>query len=175
MENTDIDWQDYEELVKDIYGALGKAHGVTIECWGTNCRRVGKSGATYQIDLLTTFTDGVHRYQTAIECKYWDRHVGRDVINKHAQLVDDVQVNKGVVVSKMGFSSQAKMVAAANNIGLVELRKPLDQDWEGRVRNIHFRILVNATQIQDLTLDILAAPGSEVALHGGSVSVDFLP
>ena len=31
---NDIPWQDYEELVKDIYQALGQASGVTVECWG---------------------------------------------------------------------------------------------------------------------------------------------
>ena len=30
----DVRWQDYEELVKDIYQALGQLSGVTIECWG---------------------------------------------------------------------------------------------------------------------------------------------
>ena len=174
MMNADIQWQDYEELVKEIYEALGKAHGVTIECWGANCRRAGKSGATYQIDLLTSHTDGVHQYQTAIECKYWDKPVGRDVISKQAQLVQDVQVNKGVVVSKMGFSSQAKMVATANNIGLVELRKPTDKDWEGRVRTIHVQILMKQRRIRDLKFGVVPLPGCEKAIPSGPMSVHLL-
>ena len=32
---SDIRWQDYEELVKDIYQVLGQADGVTVECWGS--------------------------------------------------------------------------------------------------------------------------------------------
>ena len=37
----DIHWEDYEELVKDIYQALGRANGVTIECWGRSCKVEG--------------------------------------------------------------------------------------------------------------------------------------
>ena len=155
MLNTQIQWNDYEELVKDIYQALGKAHGVRIECWGADCRRTGVSGATYQIDVLAAHSDGVHQYLTAIECKYWNRKVGRDVISKHTQLVQDVQADKGIVVSKMGFSSQAKMVAAANNIGLVVLRKPLDEDWDGKIKEIHIRMVMDQTEIYDISFDIL--------------------
>ena len=170
MKNAGIPWQDYEELVKQIYEALGQAHGVTIECWGSNCRRTGKSGATYQIDVLATHSDGVHQYRTAIECKYWDKPVGRDVISKQAQLVQDIQVNKAVVVSKMGFSDQAQMVAQANNIGLVELRKPVDKDWQGRIRGIHVQILIKQQQIQNLTLGIVATPEQARALPEGPMS-----
>ena len=169
MMNTDIEWQNYEELVKEIYEALGKAHGVTIECWGAKCRRTGKSGATYQIDVLTSHTDGVHQYQTAIECKYWDKLVGRNVISQLAHLVEDVQVNKGVAVSKMGFSRQAKMVAKANNIGLVELRQPTDEDWEGRIRTINFQIVMKQRMIRDLTLGIAPEPGYEKTVPSGTM------
>lgn len=41
FDGDDVHWQDYEELVKGIYQALGQANGVGIECWGGSCRVEG--------------------------------------------------------------------------------------------------------------------------------------
>ncbi|MYH60227.1 MAG: restriction endonuclease [Caldilineaceae bacterium SB0675_bin_29] len=175
MTSVQIQWDDYEELVKDIYETLGKAHGVTIECWGAKCRRTGKSGASYQFDVLTTHSDGVHQYRTAIECKYWNKKVDRRVINEHVQLVQEVQVDKGVVVSKLGFSSDAKKVATANNIGLVELRRPLDKDWEGKIKDIHIKLSIDQTEIYDFSFTILQRAGDDNTLQSGPLHCPILP
>ena len=71
-DSDDVRWQDYEELVKDIYLALGQTIGVTIECWGSSCRVEGPPGVSNQIDVLTSHSDGLHQYTTAISCKYWN-------------------------------------------------------------------------------------------------------
>ena len=99
----DIRWQDYEELVKDIYQALGQANGVIIECWGSSCRVEGPPGVYHQIDVLTSHSDGLHQYRTAISCKHWNERVGIPVVREIAQIVDDARLSKGVIVSKMGF------------------------------------------------------------------------
>ena len=66
MMNADIQWQDYEELVKEIYEALGKAHGVTIECWGANCRRARQVWR----NLSNRPADVAHRWCTSIPNGY---------------------------------------------------------------------------------------------------------
>ena len=66
------------------------------------------------------------------------------------------------------------MVATANNIGLVELRKPTDKDWEGRVRTIHVQILMKQRRIRDLTLGVAPLPGREKAIPSGPISVHLL-
>ena len=76
----DIRWQDYEELVKDIYEALGQANGVTIECWGRSCKVDGPPGVFHQIDVLTTHSDGLHQYRTAISCKNWNKKAGIPIV-----------------------------------------------------------------------------------------------
>ena len=133
----DIRWQDYEELVKDIYQALGRANGVTIECWGSSCKVEGPPGVFHQIDVLTRHGDGLHQYRTAISCKNWKSKVGLSIVRDFAQIVQDARLSKGVIVSKMGFTGPAKTLAEAKNIGLVELRKPVDSDWDGYIREIH--------------------------------------
>ena len=123
----DIRWQDYEELVKDIYEVLGRANGVTIECWGSSCRVEGPPGVFHQIDVLTVHSDGLHHYRTAISCKNWNNKVGIPIVREFSQIIDDARLSKGVIVSKMGFTKPAMAYAEAKNIGLVELRKPLDK------------------------------------------------
>ena len=144
-----MNWRSYEETVKDIYATLGKSRGVEIECWGPSCKIEGKSGVSHQVDVLTTFSDGVHKYRTAIECKYWNKKVPKDVIAKLESIVQDTSIDKGVVVSKMGFTDDAKSYAEFKNIGLVELRKPIDKDWEGTIRTININMRINMPHVYD--------------------------
>ena len=154
--DNEVRWQDYEELVKDIYQALGQANGVTIECWGSSCRVEGPPGVFHQIDVLTSHSDGLHRYQTAISCKYWNNKVGIPTVREFAQIVQDARLSKGVMVSKMGFTGPAKTYAESKNIGLVELRKPVDKDWDGYIREIHIRLMIHQPEIYDLEFQLPA-------------------
>ena len=160
----DISWQDYEELVKDIYQALGRANGVTIECWGNSCKVEGPPGVFHQIDVLTSHSDGLHRYRTAISCKYWNKNVGIPIVRDFALIIQEARLSKGVIVSKIGFTKPAKDLAKAKNIGLVELRKPLDRDWDGYLREIHINLIIDQTQIDDIQLKLIRpkpVPGKE--------------
>ena len=147
-----MNWRSYEETVKDIYATLGKSRGVGIEGWGPNCKIKGRSGVAHQVDVLTTFSDGVHEYRTAIECKYWNKKVPKDVIAKLASIVEDTTIDKGVAVSKMGFTDDAKSFAEFKNVGLVELRKPVDKDWEGKIKTINIDLRISMPHVYDLQI-----------------------
>ncbi len=67
-----------------------------------------------------------------------------------AQVVTDAALSKGVMVSKMGFTGPAKQYANATNIGLVELRKPLDKDWDGFIREVRGEIIIDQSRIRDV-------------------------
>ncbi|MDE0152645.1 MAG: restriction endonuclease [Gammaproteobacteria bacterium] len=125
-----MEWQSYEELVKNIYQELGKATGVQIECWGSTCKVLGQSGVSHQIDILTSHSDGIHTYKTAIECKFWDKKISKDVVFKLSEILTDAKLDKGVVVSKSGFTESAKAIANTKNIKLVQLREPVAADWD---------------------------------------------
>lgn len=132
-----MNWQSYEERVKDIYEKLGKFANIRILCWGSACKVQGKSGVFHQIDVLTSHSDGVHEYRTAIECKHWEKKVDKDPIAKLSVILDDTQIEKGVIVSQSGFTPDAEGLARSKNISLVELRNPLDADWEGLIKDVH--------------------------------------
>ena len=152
---NELSWQDYEEVVRDIHEALGAEDGVEIVCWGRSCRVRGYSGTEHQIDVLTKHRAAPYEYLTAIECKYWNERVGKSNIATFFAVLEDINVNKGVVVSKMGFTDPAKQYAKSKNIGLIELRRPLDDDWEGRVKDITGEIVVSfPPEIYDVTVQL---------------------
>ena len=127
-----MNWQAYEDVTKYIYETLGRDFGVKVDCHGRNCKVKGKSEVPHQIDVLTSHTDGLHTYRTAVECKYWDKSIDKDIIMKVAAIVEDANLQKGVIVSKLGFTPDAISWAKYRNIGLVELREMREKDWEGR-------------------------------------------
>jgi hypothetical protein len=114
-------WENYESTVKYIYEALGARVGVVVECYGASCRRLGKSGVSHQIDVLTSHSDGIHKYYTNIECRYWDQKINKDIVIKTAYINDDCNFDKSVLVSKQGFTEDAVLTARNANVYLVEL------------------------------------------------------
>jgi Restriction endonuclease len=136
-----MNWEIYEETVKNIYQVLGASKGVKIECYGNSCKCTGKSGDDHQIDVLTVHTDGLHDYKTSIECKYWNKKINKDIVMKACGIRQDCNLQKGVIVSKMGFTPDAIKFAKHNGIGLVELREPLKQDIENRITEVNINII----------------------------------
>lgn len=129
-EASELNWKKYETITKYIYEVLGKEFGVKIEGFGNRCKVVGKSGVAHQIDVLTAHSDGIHTYRTAIECKYWEEKITKDIVMKVSEIIDDTGINKGVIVSKSGFTQDGFDFAKYKNIGLVELRELDEKDLE---------------------------------------------
>lgn len=131
LEKTNLDWKKYESIVKYIYETLGKESGVNIEGYGNDCKVKGKSGIKHQIDVLTKHSDGIHNYRTAIECKYWKEKINKDIVMKVSEIIEDAGINKGVIVSKNGFTPDGISYAKYKNIGLVELREIEKKEKKG--------------------------------------------
>ena len=159
-DSADFGWETYEETVKDIYQALGRVDGVSVECWGRTCTVPVAGGVQRQVDVLTTHTNDDQRYRTAISCKWWNKRVGVDHVSDFALTVQDAQLDAGIIVSKMGFTGPAQDLARAKDIGLVELRKPLETDWEGSITRVHVKILYSPPHRYRYTLS-MTKPGPD--------------
>jgi hypothetical protein len=94
LKSKDMEWKEYEEITKHIYETIGKQNVVEIIGYGNTCKVKGKSGLEHQVDVLTTHSDGLHSYKTAIECKYWDKSINKDIVMKVAEIVEDAHINK---------------------------------------------------------------------------------
>jgi len=168
-----MDWKQYEAVTKYIYETLGKDYGVKIVGHGNTCKVHGKSGVWHQIDVLSSHSNGVHIYKIAIECKYWDKSIDKDVIMKAAEIVEDAALSKGVIVSKLDFTQDATDYARYRNIGLVELREMKAKDWTDRPhvmilnsQRLHPEItrLVLTPSDESLVLDSVEASPKEIEI-----------
>ena len=156
-----MDWESYEDMVRYIYEQLGRLDSVKILCSGSDCKVMGKSGVNHQIDVLTSHRAGPHSYKTAIECKYWKDKVQKDTITKLSEILEDAKIEKGILVSKSGFTQDAVKFAEYKNISLVELREPTDADWKGRVRDIVININVLIPNVYEYEFIPEVSAGSE--------------
>lgn len=146
-ELNELDWKKYEAITKYIYETLGKASGVKIDGFGPSCKLVGKSGVTHQIDVLTSHSDGIHPYRTAIECKYWKDKIDKDIVMKVSEIIEDTGIDKGIIVSKSGFTQDGFDYAKHKNIRLVELKETDEKDQHGKREQIDIATLEIKTTI----------------------------
>ena len=151
---NNLDWKTYESITKYIYETLGEKSGVKIKGYGNTCKVIGKSGVSHQIDVLTLHSDGIHNYETAIECKYWKEKINKDIVMKVSEIIEDANINKGVIVSKNGFTQDGIDYAKYRNIGLVELREIHSEDLNGKSKemnigdlDIHISMLIRRPEI----------------------------
>ena len=77
--------------------------------------------------------------KTAIECKYWKEKVNKDIVMKVSEIIADANINKGVIVSKNGFTQDGIDYAKYRNIGLIELREIETEDLNGSSEENKYR------------------------------------
>lgn len=144
MENQNkLDWKTYEFITKYIYETLGQKYNINIEGYGHNCKIKGKSGVEHQIDVLTSETDNTGTYRTAIECKYVNKKVNKDIVMKLLSIINDTDIKRGIIVSKSGYTPDAQQFAQYNNILIVHLRETGKEDKELQKEFHFFDLRVN--------------------------------
>ena len=128
---------EYELFVKDVYECLNRADGLSDVQIQHDVTLIGAAGVEHQIDVFWTFKIGGVDYKVAVECKDYNSHVSKEKIETFHAILHDVGNIHGIFVSKMGFQSGAIMYAKKYGIQLMEIRKPIDSDWKGRIKDIH--------------------------------------
>ncbi|MBZ4033887.1 restriction endonuclease [Flavobacterium sp. 17A] len=136
-DHNKLDWQTYELITKYIYETLGQQYNINIEGYGRNCKIIGHSGVQHQIDVLTSETDQSGRYRTAIECKYLNKKVNKDIVMKLLAIINDTDVKRGIIVSKSGYTPDAYQFAKHNKILIVQLREA-KKETKGPPKQMHF-------------------------------------
>ncbi|MBB3123299.1 hypothetical protein FHS04_000796 [Mesoflavibacter sabulilitoris] len=137
---------EYELLTKEIYETLLNEEGVTVNVQH-NALVKGKA-FTHQIDVYWEYKVAGITHKVAIECKNYNSNVSiAKVRDFYAVLVDLGTVN-GIMVSKVGFQKGAKEFAEYYGINLMELRKPNDNDWKGRVKTIELNLSIIKTNVK---------------------------
>jgi hypothetical protein len=118
------DWKGFEKFVAKMYSDNADVvvqHNVTM---------IGKYGDKRQIDVLVTQKSKLHTYQTLIECKFLkEDKVDRGVIDILAASVEDLNANKGAIITTVGYEAGAIEYAKGKNIDIFIVRNVLDGEW----------------------------------------------
>ncbi|MFH2048145.1 MAG: restriction endonuclease [bacterium] len=106
-------WSAFENVIAQIYRLLG-ADSVK--------QNVSMSG--HQIDIyVEEKTASGQVVKTAVECKYYKKNVGKDVVASYCIISDFLrkagQIDKAVLVSYTGFTKEAFLTAKAMKVELI--------------------------------------------------------
>ena len=138
------------------------------------------SGCAHQIDIYWEFKMAGRTFQTAIECKAYDRAVTIGRVRDFYGVLADIPGLQGIMVSLIGFQSGAKQYADHYGIDLKEVRPPTDEDWVGRIKDIRLQFFVVTPIIREMRPDVTEEfrktlmPGEEMRLHFEGTNFDSL-
>lgn len=146
---------EYERLTQEIYQALNDSEDVKAIDVKHNVKMEGKSGCNHQIDVYWEFEMMGETHKVAIECKNFKTHpvsVGR--VRDFFGVLHDIGNIKGIFVTKVGYQSGAKKYADYYGISLKEIRFPIDDDWEGRIKEISLKVSAFSIHIKERKVNL---------------------
>ncbi|MFQ5751718.1 MAG: restriction endonuclease [bacterium] len=106
-------WQEYEKTVYDLFRSTGH-----------RCQRdVIMPGArgSHQIDIVVSLSEPIGHHQWLVECKHWQRPVGKRDVHSFKTVIDDIGADHGYLLSEKGFQKGATEMARMLNISLYTL------------------------------------------------------
>lgn len=165
--------REYELLTLAIYQALFKRiPGTKAEI---NKKMKGRSGTYHQIDVYAEIPVGSHIYKTAIECKDYKHKIGMSKMRQFLGLLSDINIDKGICVTKTGFTKPAIQLSKSYGVDLIELRHPAKKDWEGRVKEIVIQMHAYIPEIQNISFELtIPQKGLEGKRFSGFANTIFL-
>ena len=134
---------DLERLIAEIFRNAGYSVN-------HNVRLTGRSGVIHQIDVYVEYRAPLHLSRIIIECKSQDKPIDKDAVIKLIHEVDDLGVDKGILVTTSYFTSDAISIAKGYNIDLwdyiklQEIMKKIPSRKIGLLSNV-FHIKPNIT------------------------------
>jgi hypothetical protein len=159
---------EYELLVKSVYEEILVQEGVDNVEVSHDQKLKGKSRVEHQIDVLWRFRRAGIEHLVIIECKNYGRMVELGDVRSFHSVVEDMVGAKGVMVTRVGFQSGAKAFAEHQGIGLKLLRPPLDEDWEGLIKNADVHITAKSFDRQRQPSVNFLVPGQFAAEVAGA-------
>lgn len=130
----------YEEFVAEVYQIILDKQANDGQIKPIKLERLKKlkckSCADTKVDIYWEYEIADISHKTVIECKNYKKAVGVDDVREFGNKIQDIGDVRGVLVSKNGFQDGAKKVAQHFDIELLNIRELIEDDWEGRIRQI---------------------------------------
>ncbi len=121
------DGKSLEQLIYSLERALGHDDNVSVE----SPKRVPDkiTGKKREHDVLITIKQGHHQVQVAIECRDRSRPITVNQIEGFWKKCQDTGIDKGVLVSTMGFYNTARKKADFLDIRCLDVEEVDSFDW----------------------------------------------
>jgi hypothetical protein len=152
---------EYEQLTQSIYQAILHQEGINNITVEHNTSIKGRSGVEHQIDVFWKFKQAGIEHKVIIECKNYATALTLEKVRNFFAVSHDIGNTTALMVTKTGYQSGATDFANYYGIGLKLLRKPTNDDWKGRVKDIHLRITaktVASSPSKPLTVTLFFRP-----------------
>ena len=146
--------KEYELFIKEIYEYLNRADGLYDVVIQHDIKLTGLSGVARQIDVYWTFKRAGVPYRVAIECKHYKSAVSVDKVSAFHDVLNDLQGVKGIIATSIGFQKGAEEWAKKYGIQAMIIRHPIDEDWEGRVKDVQLNII--ASTVDNIRVNVVA-------------------
>lgn len=131
---------EYEKFTQTVYQAIlqnENAGNIKVE---HNLDIKGRSGVTHQVDVSWRFRRATVEHHVLIECKNYASDITLEKVRNFFAVIHDIGNCQGIMVTKTGYQKGVIEFAKHYGIGLKLLRKPTEEDWKGRIKNIHVKI-----------------------------------
>lgn len=154
---------EYELLTQSIYQRILAKEGDDKTRVLHNEKIKGKSGVEHQVDVLWRHKKAGIEHIVLFECKNYSSALTLEKVRNFFAVLHDIGNCQGVMVTKTGYQSGAAVFAKFYGISLKLVRKPIEADWEGRVKTIKVDFEVNA---------LVSSPERPVAVATHMVALD---
>lgn len=126
----------YEVLAAIVFKTLQREHKLVHDL---RLRGPGKR-TKHQIDVTLEHRDG-RRLRLIIECRHLfptsrRPKIDLDAVRSFASVVRDLQPERGMMLTTVGYTGDARRYAEDEGIALGILREFRDEDWKGRVQEV---------------------------------------
>lgn len=126
MKNTG---KEYENFVRDVQQILLNMDGYETIKVEQNKILYDRSGNPRQFDVYWEFKIGGHLYKNVIECKDYKSPISIEKIDAFSSKISDIPGLKGIFATKSTYQKGARKKAEFNNISILTIRKPENNDW----------------------------------------------
>jgi len=155
---------EYEKLTQVIYQSILNNEGLERISVQHDEDLIGRSGVAHQIDVCWKFKQANIEHAVLIECKNYSTALTLEKIRNFHSVINDIGNCKGIMVTKVGFQSGAKKYADFYGIDLKLMRKPIEEDWKDKIKDIHINIIAKApvsSSDKPISLSLVIAPETE--------------
>lgn len=150
--------QEYEQLVRGLVETLSTTHNVKNLRLEHDVRLQGRF-ARHQIDVLWVFEHKEVKHLVIFECRRYKSPLKqKDAFAWVGVIRDLAEVGlfaTGVMVTVTGYQSGARSVANGHGVHIMELRRPNEEDLEGRVRRILLDVVIRKPDIRAVNFDFV--------------------